>query len=191
MSTRWLLPLLPLVMTFVARADGPADNQIAKVRPVPPPGIKVADDDRKALQEGVDALGKQIESVRASLKGKPDLMAALPDVQIYEKAVRWALAHNEFYNVREVAAARKLLEQGRTRAGQLGRGQDALERGDRVGRSRLCLADRRVSPAVWPGRAGLVPTKFAPSVPARCLVPRTRGEPERAELLEWTTVVAG
>ncbi len=72
MSTRWVLPLLPLVLALVARAD----TQVDKVQPVPPPGIKVADDDRKALQEGVDALGKQIESVRASQQGKPDLLGA-------------------------------------------------------------------------------------------------------------------
>ena len=44
-------------------------------------------------------------------------------MQIYEKAVRWALAHDEFYNVREVAVAKKLLEQGLARAAQLKEGQ--------------------------------------------------------------------
>ena len=44
-------------------------------------------------------------------------------MQIYDKAVRWALAHNEFFNVREVAVAKKLLAQGLARAGQLRDGQ--------------------------------------------------------------------
>ena len=57
--------------------------------------------------------------MRDSLKAKPDLLALLPDVQIYDKAVRWALSHNEFFNVREVAVAKKLLEQGLARAEQL------------------------------------------------------------------------
>ena len=117
MSNRWLLPLLPFVLTFVVRADGPADNRVDNVRPVPPPGIKLADADRKALQDGVDELGKQIDALRGSLK--PNLVALLPDVQIYDKAVRWALAHNEFFNVREVAVARRLLAKGLERAGQL------------------------------------------------------------------------
>jgi hypothetical protein len=119
MPNRWLLPLLPLFLTLVARADGPADNRVDNVRPVPPPGVKLADADREALQAGVDELGKQIDALRGSLKAKPNLLALLPDVQIYDKAVRWALAHNEFFNVREVAVAKKLLGQGLARAGQL------------------------------------------------------------------------
>lgn len=119
MSGRWLLRWLPFVLIVAARADGPADNRVDNVRPVPPSGVKLADADRKALQDGVDALGKEIEGLRESLKAKPDLRALLPDVQIYEKAVRWALTHNEFFNVREVAAAKKLLAQGQARAGQL------------------------------------------------------------------------
>jgi Prolyl oligopeptidase family len=123
MSNRWLLPLLPLALTITVRADGPADNQVDKVRPVPPPGVGVADADRKALEEGALELGKQIDALRDALKAKPDLLALLPDVQIYEKAVRWALSHNEFYNVREVAVAKKLLGQGLARAGQLREGK--------------------------------------------------------------------
>ena len=58
MSNRWLLPLLPLALTLVVRADGPADNQVDKVRPVPPPGVSVPDADRKALEDGVDRIGQ-------------------------------------------------------------------------------------------------------------------------------------
>jgi Prolyl oligopeptidase family len=119
MSNRRLLPLVLLALSVVARADGPADNRVDNVRPVPPPGVKLADADREALQAGVDELGKQIDALRGSLKAKPNLLALLPDVQIYDKAVRWALAHNEFFNVREVAVAKKLLGQGLARAGQL------------------------------------------------------------------------
>ena len=85
MPTHWLLPLLSLSLTLVLRADGPADNQVDKVRPVPPPGVRVPDADRKALEEGVDELAKQIDVLRVSLKAKPSLVALLPDVQIYEK----------------------------------------------------------------------------------------------------------
>jgi Prolyl oligopeptidase family len=119
MTYRWLLRLLPLALTIIVRADGPADTQVNTVRPVPPPGIRLADTDRKALEDGVAGLGKQIDALRDALNAKPDLRALLPDVQIYHKAVRWALDHNEFYNAREVAVANKLLEQGLSRAAQL------------------------------------------------------------------------
>ena len=65
--------IVALGLTLMARADGPADNRVDKVRPVPPPGINLADADRKALQDGVDELGKQIDALRDSLKAKPSL----------------------------------------------------------------------------------------------------------------------
>ena len=119
MSNRWLPPLVFLGLTLIVRADGPADNRVDNVRPVPPPGIGISDADRKVLQDGVAELGKQIDGLRDSLKTKPALLAVLPDVQIYDKAVRWALRHNEFYEAREVAVAKKLLAQGLARADSL------------------------------------------------------------------------
>jgi Prolyl oligopeptidase family len=119
MPNRWLPPLVFLGLTLIARADGPADNRIDNVRPVPPPGIGISDADRKALEDGVAELGKQIDGLRDSLKAKPALLTLLPDVQIYDKAVRWALIHNEFYEAREVAVAKKLLAQGLARADSL------------------------------------------------------------------------
>ena len=190
MSIRWLLPLLPCTLILIVRADGPADNRVENVKPVPPPGIRLADADRKALQDGVDELGKQIDLLRDSLKAKPNVLALLPDVQIYDKAVRSALAHNEFYNLREVAVAKKLLAQGLARAGQLRDGEGAMECGDRVNRARICFPDRRLGSAVWARGAGLVPAEYASSVPARCLVPRPRGDAERVELLERPAVIA-
>jgi hypothetical protein len=121
---RWLL-LLPLAVCRLAGADGPADNSLEKVRPVPPKGITLADSDRTALQAGVDALGKEIDALRDALKAKQDLLALIPDVQIYHNAVRYALSDNEFYNLREVPVAKKLLEQGLERARQLRAGTAA------------------------------------------------------------------
>ena len=160
MSNRWLLPLLPLVLASVVRADGPADNAADKVRPVPPKGVKVPDADRTALQSGADTLGKQIDGLRDSLKAQPALLALLPDVLIYEKAVRSALVHDEFYNVKEFAVARKLLEQGLERARQLSIGKHPMEYGDRISRTGICLEDRRFGSAVWARRAGLVSTRI-------------------------------
>ena len=104
-------------------ADGPSDNQADKVRRQPPPGIKVSDDDRKELEEGVAALGQELDATRGELKGRPALLALLPDAQIYHKAVDWALRYDEFFNTNEVPTAKALLKQGRERAAQLRAGQ--------------------------------------------------------------------
>jgi pimeloyl-ACP methyl ester carboxylesterase len=96
--------------------DGPADNLVDKVRPVPPPGVSVPAADRQALQDGVDALGKEIASLRTALAEKPALLELLPDVEIYFNAVRYALANNEFYDVKELAVARDQLAKGTERA---------------------------------------------------------------------------
>jgi hypothetical protein len=60
MSARWLLPLPAFAFVGPARADGPADNQLDNVCPVPPKGITLAKVDRSALQAGLDELGLEI-----------------------------------------------------------------------------------------------------------------------------------
>ncbi len=121
MACRGSVLVLMWVLSFVgiARADGPGDNVPSKVRPIPPKGVDVPESDRLLLKAGVDELGKQIEELRTELKGRAALLELLPDIQIYEKAVRYALTYNEIFNLREVAAAKKQLEQGMERARQL------------------------------------------------------------------------
>ncbi len=104
-------------------ADGPADNLAEKVRPVPPPGIKITEADRAELSAGAAALAKEIASLRTSLKTNPAQLALLPDVLIYHKAVDWALRHDEFHKTNEVAVARALLKNGLERAGVLREGR--------------------------------------------------------------------
>ncbi len=117
------LALLSLLLALAVRADGPGDNLPDKVRPIPPKGIELAEGDRQELASGVEALGKEIEALRTSLKNKPQLLELLPDVQVYHNAVRYALRYNEFFNAREVPAAQKLLQQGSDRARQLREGK--------------------------------------------------------------------
>lgn len=112
-----------LALTFTAFADGPADNKAESVRRVPPEGIKISDAARAELQTGADALAKDIEALRNSLKGKVALLDLLPDVQIYHKAVDWALRHDEFFSTNEVATARDLLKRGGERAQALREGK--------------------------------------------------------------------
>src|SRR5262249_10736127 len=104
-------------------ADGPGDNVPEKVRPVPPPGIAVPDEERADLTSGIEELGKEIETVRKQLQSKPGLLGLLPDVQIFHNAVRYALKHNEFYDRKEIDVARPHLKRGLERAKQLREGK--------------------------------------------------------------------
>ncbi len=115
-----------LIMVLVAaplKADGPADNVADKVRRIPPPGIAIPDPQRQQLQAGVDILGEMIDNLRTTLKGKPAQLDLLPDVQIFHNAVRYALTHNEFYDLKEIEIARKQLQLGVIRAKELGEGK--------------------------------------------------------------------
>ena len=88
---KWTSTLATLLFSICSSlADGPADNVAEKVRPVPPEGTKLPDADREEIQKGL----KELQTIIAGLP-KHDL---LPDVLIYEKAVRWALDYNEVYD---------------------------------------------------------------------------------------------
>ena len=112
-----------LLIAGLTFADGPTDNMVDKVRPVPPPGIAISAESRAELEAGVAELGKEIENLRNSLVKKPALLELLPDVQIFYNSVHYALKYNEFYSPGEVAVAKKHLQQGRERAKSLRDGQ--------------------------------------------------------------------
>jgi len=116
-----------LLPTFLAAAsllaDGPGDNLPDKVRRIPPPGIAVAAADRAELEAQLAALGNEIESLPGALKGKSALLDLIPDVEVYHKAVRYALVYDEFYKTNEVQVARHLLQQGQERAAALRAGR--------------------------------------------------------------------
>lgn len=92
-------------------------------RLMPPPGIPIPDATRTELTAGVAELAKEIEGLKTSLKSRPELLAYLPDVEIYHKAVSWALDLNEFFSEREFDAARAELKEGMARAKALGEGK--------------------------------------------------------------------
>ena len=104
-------------------ADGPKDNIPSEVRRVPAPGVPVPDADRTELETGLAALGKEIEALRGELQAKPALRELLPDVEVFHKAARSALVHNEFFNAREIPVAKTLIQQGLERAAALREGQ--------------------------------------------------------------------
>lgn len=93
------------------------------IKLIPQPGIAISDGDRAELQVGVMALGKDLTVLKHSLKNKPELLALLPDVQIFHKAVDWALRHNEFFNPKQVGTAKQLLEIGNQRLAELKAGK--------------------------------------------------------------------
>lgn len=122
MNTRLPLPALALAVLPLL-ADGPKDNLLDNVRRIPPVGIAVPEKDAAELRQGLAALGRELESLPAALKGRPALLDLLPDVEIFHKAVRYALDHQEFHKTNEVAAGKELLKQGLERARSLREGQ--------------------------------------------------------------------
>ncbi|HKA00304.1 MAG TPA: hypothetical protein VKE70_27525 [Candidatus Solibacter sp.] len=85
------------------------------IKPVPPVGIEVPAADRTELEAGLSRL----RAATTALKGN----SRLPDVLIFQEAVRVALQYNEFFKPTEIAAAKALLKQGEERAVQLAAGQ--------------------------------------------------------------------
>jgi hypothetical protein len=135
---RWIPPMYPAAKIFTrfacfllaiiglaaeARADGPKDNQTDNVRRMPPPGIKIPEADRKSLDDSLGAFATDIKRLSGELKGKAGLVDLLPDVEVFYKAVHEALAYDEIYDVREVAAAGRLLVEGRKRLASLREGK--------------------------------------------------------------------
>ena len=118
---RSVFSLLLLVSSLVAlRLDAAAPA--ARADTAPPAGLPISETDRAELEKGAAQLGREIEALRAQTRGTAE-ERLLPDVQIYHKAVDWALRYNEFLRTNETALARTLLKQGLERARQLGEGK--------------------------------------------------------------------
>ncbi|MDQ6705495.1 MAG: prolyl oligopeptidase family serine peptidase [Acidobacteriota bacterium] len=103
---------------FVAAAFASAASaqpSTTAIKPVPPPGVEVPSQDRAELDAGL----KRLQAATANLKDNP----LLPDVLIYEKAVRYALQYNEFFKADEIVKAKVLLQHGEERAAQLAEGK--------------------------------------------------------------------
>jgi hypothetical protein len=113
---------IPFSIPESAFGDGLKDNIPDNVRPIPPAGIELPAKASAELLAGATALTKQIESLRQSLRKQPDLLALLPDVEIYAKAVDWSVRYNQIYRKSEIDVARELLKQGLARAQKLGQG---------------------------------------------------------------------
>lgn len=111
-----LLSTLVLLVTCSGQvhADGIRDNDPDQVRRVPPPGIVVPPAVRSALSVKLLRLNEAMAPLRKQVD--PDLLA---DVEVFARAVRTVLEHNEFYSEKEFEHAKKLLDEGRRRAALL------------------------------------------------------------------------
>jgi pimeloyl-ACP methyl ester carboxylesterase len=138
----------------------PAKAQEA-IRPIPPPGVAVPAADEAELQAGVTTLGHEIDALPTQIK--PGLRELIPDVQIYYNAVRYALTYHEFFNPREIGAAKVLLREGEERAAALrdGKAPWTTQTGPVV-RGYVSRIDGSVQPY------GLViPASYSPTAPVR------------------------
>ncbi|MBX7166613.1 MAG: prolyl oligopeptidase family serine peptidase [Pirellulales bacterium] len=123
MKSICLAAVLAMTAMAIARADGPADNNAGTVRPVPPAGIAVAPEDAERLQGALAHLDSQLAALRDQGREHPELVAQLPDVEIYAKAVRYALQYGEFFQPREIEVADRLLARGEELASLLAKGE--------------------------------------------------------------------
>jgi Prolyl oligopeptidase family len=93
-----LLSLAFLILAPLALlADGPADNLVANVRPIPPKGTAIAPEVRAKLADGLQELTKQIAVLKELHKARPSYLELLPDIEIFAKAVRYGLDYDELY----------------------------------------------------------------------------------------------
>lgn len=81
---------------------------------IPPPGVTVAEADQRQLKAGLDRLAKRL----APLQNNPHVA----DVQIFHKAVRYALDGGEFFTQEDVFRAKELLRLGNERAAEIEKG---------------------------------------------------------------------
>ena len=120
MKTRFRVALAFL---FSASASLCAPAQTNKLLWYPPKGIEIPLPVRFELNNDTHKLAGEIEDLRGALKDKPELLALLPDVQIFHNAVRYVIDDGIFYKSNEFASARALLAAGHERAAELRDGE--------------------------------------------------------------------
>jgi len=106
-ARRLTIPCL-LFVAAIAFADGPGDNVPDKVRPVPPLGIEWKKEDADEVRSGLAELQGLLKEIGAN--------ELRPDVEIYEKAVRYALNYREVFDAKGMPAVKKVLKEGLDRA---------------------------------------------------------------------------
>ena len=109
------------IACFVAAL--PAQTPPPPAKRLPPAGVPIPEPARAELAAGAAELRKAIDALAATADRDERVRTFLPDVEIYHKAVDWALRYDEFFDVKHVEVARHLLAVGRDRLGQLRAGK--------------------------------------------------------------------
>ncbi len=117
MSPRHLLLVL---LAFCPLAPLGAQNQNAKS---PPPGIVIPERERAELLTAGRRLQAEIDAVARPGVLAKGVVEYVPDVEIFAKAVLWAVELNEVYSVKQLADARNLLKAGEERLAELKAGR--------------------------------------------------------------------
>lgn len=114
MTHRRLNAILLTLLVVPVLADGPRDNIPDDVRPIPPlPEKELTAEERRSCEDAVAKLGAEIDALRTVLKDKPKFLALLPDVQIYQNAIRYPIQYHETLTLKQ---AQSLLADGMNRA---------------------------------------------------------------------------
>jgi hypothetical protein len=102
---------------FAAKDSALTAAEITRV--LPPPGIKLSDADRAELEKQTAEFEHQLLIATVQIRAKSTEAKLLPDVAVYAKAVRFALANGEFYDPKDVAKAKSVLKSANDRLQQL------------------------------------------------------------------------
>jgi hypothetical protein len=95
---------------------------VAQTKRIPPPGIEVPTPVREELQAGARELAFEIARLKKDFATDAKRRTEIPSVEIFHKAVDWALRYDEFFDAKQFAVARDQLAQGLQRAKDLRRG---------------------------------------------------------------------
>jgi hypothetical protein len=118
---------------------------------------------RAELTARTAELIRHISAAAQDWQAQPDRARFLPDVEIFAKAVDWALRHDEFYDVKQVAWAREQLAEGERRLAALARDEKPwLTQTGPVVRGYRSRIDDSVQPF-----GVVVPPSFDPNLPHR------------------------
>lgn len=121
MYRRVAMTVALLLVTVTVRADGPRDNHPENIRPIPPPGVELPQADADSLRRGLEQLSEAIK--RLAKRGDASTTELLPDIEIFDRAVRDALDYHEFFAKGDIDRAKQLLKAGLARAAELEHGE--------------------------------------------------------------------
>ncbi len=120
------LPLArALALTLAFASTLAAQTPPPPAKRLPPAGIAIPDAARAELTAGAAALRADLDAAARELAapGKTRFAELLPDAEIFHKAVDWALRYDEFFDLKQVDAARRALATGRERLADLRAGR--------------------------------------------------------------------